>query len=363
MFPTPGAIVEFAPVDGYIGGWGAASPGNSALILGMGAGEGGRGEFKIANGTVGFRPQEDISLFDSNQQPVPPSGVLGLNVDAGTVDFFQVQRQFLQPDTSSLLATEPSATQALLGGFPPHEIFVDDAVTNASLAPLQATLDQSNDPSIHQIQFNLACSMPFGLPSAPSCAWTSQNTDFDFTPDPGFGTSYATLAESPDTAPSSGTWFSAMSFTPSLATSPTSPVDPRPGPYKCKYPGCKSKYTWPTRAKLKRHQRYHKKPHKCTTSNCERAFTNKRDLDRHMETHSKDVTKSPCPFLGCGKTYKRKDNMLKHLKKHGEDASVQEGPPKDIGKLGCSAFRAPGGRVSVTGSNRAMRPRQVGHAE
>ncbi|KAK3343149.1 hypothetical protein B0H65DRAFT_470540 [Neurospora tetraspora] len=274
----------------------------------MGEGEEGGGGFSIANGNVGFQPQEDIPLSNTYQQPVPLPGLLAPDGYASTARVFQHHGQF-PLDTSGLFTEEPPTTQTLPGGLPPEEIFDHNVLTDekyADLALLEAILDLPN----YAYTYLSLPTLPFDpagtLQSASYPPFVaSQNTLFGSTPSSTAVTSYPTSAGTPDIASPSSSWASTASLPTSSTTSPTSfEISPtgsarsKAGRYKCDQLGCKSKHTWATFGDLKRHQRYHdKKPHQCTTSGCTWAFTNKSDVVRHMKTHSEDVTMFPCQSL------------------------------------------------------------------
>lgn len=257
----PRCNVEFATGVENIRGWDGASWGNSALVLRMGEGEEGGGGFSIANGNVGFQPQEDIPLSNTYQQPVPLPGLLAPDGYASTARVFQHHGQF-PLDTSGLFTEEPPTTQTLPGGLPPEEIFDHNVLTDeeyADLALLEAILDLPN----YAYTYLSLPTLPFDpagtLQSASYPPFVaSQNTLFGSTPSSTAVTSYPTSAGTPDIASPSSSWASTASLPTSSTTSPTSfEISPtgsarsKAGRYKCDQLGCKSKHTWATFGDLK----------------------------------------------------------------------------------------------------------------
>ncbi|PFH62769.1 hypothetical protein XA68_11992 [Ophiocordyceps unilateralis] len=96
-------------------------------------------------------------------------------------------------------------------------------------------------------------------------------------------------------------------------------------PYRCNEPGCDQAFDH--LHKLKHHQRYHSKSHKCTFAGCDRAFGTKTHLDRHINERHDKKRKFYCPIPDClyhktgGKGFSRRDNWRRHMvAKHATSA-------------------------------------------
>lgn len=99
---------------------------------------------------------------------------------------------------------------------------------------------------------------------------------------------------------------------------------PRGGTYSCNEPGCNQVFDQPH--KLKHHQRYHSKDHKCPYPACGKGFGTKTHLMRHVNDRHEKKRKFHCSIQGCdysrsgGKAFPRKDNWKRHMTKiHGLD--------------------------------------------
>ncbi|KAK7426821.1 hypothetical protein QQZ08_006722 [Neonectria magnoliae] len=96
-------------------------------------------------------------------------------------------------------------------------------------------------------------------------------------------------------------------------------VSPRTGSYSCDEPGCSQVFDQPH--KLKHHQRYHTKEHKCPYPNCGKGFGTKTHLQRHINDRHERKKKFHCAIQGCdysrqgGKGFPRKDNWKRHMTK------------------------------------------------
>ncbi|KAI8871443.1 hypothetical protein GQ42DRAFT_113577, partial [Ramicandelaber brevisporus] len=53
----------------------------------------------------------------------------------------------------------------------------------------------------------------------------------------------------------------------------------------------------------------------CNVAGCNRAFTRRTHLLRHMNIHTKTQS-FKCPVEGCGRQFSRKDNMMAHVGRH-----------------------------------------------
>ncbi|PTB70360.1 hypothetical protein BBK36DRAFT_1108947 [Trichoderma citrinoviride] len=92
---------------------------------------------------------------------------------------------------------------------------------------------------------------------------------------------------------------------------------PRTGAYRCDEPGCNQSFDQPH--KLKHHQRYHSKDHKCPYAGCGKGFGTKTHLQRHINDRHEKKKKFHCSVVGCdysragGKAFPRKDNWKRHM--------------------------------------------------
>ncbi|CAG9940711.1 unnamed protein product [Clonostachys rosea f. rosea IK726] len=99
---------------------------------------------------------------------------------------------------------------------------------------------------------------------------------------------------------------------------------PKGGVYHCDERGCNQFFDQPH--KLKHHQRYHSKDHKCPYAGCGKGFGTKTHLQRHINDRHEKKKKFHCSMPGCdysrtgGKAFPRKDNWKRHMVKiHGMD--------------------------------------------
>ncbi|KAH7176497.1 hypothetical protein EDB81DRAFT_39793 [Dactylonectria macrodidyma] len=94
---------------------------------------------------------------------------------------------------------------------------------------------------------------------------------------------------------------------------------PKTGTYPCDEPNCRQVFDQPH--KLKHHQRYHTKEHKCTYPGCGKGFGTKTHLQRHINDRHEKKKKFHCAVQGCdysrqgGKGFPRKDNWKRHMTK------------------------------------------------
>ncbi|KAG5914160.1 hypothetical protein E4U42_000658 [Claviceps africana] len=89
--------------------------------------------------------------------------------------------------------------------------------------------------------------------------------------------------------------------------------------FPCDEPGCSQVFDQPH--KLKHHQRYHSKDHKCPYKDCGKGFGTKTHLQRHINDRHDKRKKFHCAVPGCdyskagGKAFPRKDNWKRHMTK------------------------------------------------
>jgi hypothetical protein len=95
--------------------------------------------------------------------------------------------------------------------------------------------------------------------------------------------------------------------------------------FRCDKIGCTQVFDQPH--KLKHHQRYHSKDHKCHYPGCGKGFGTKTHLQRHINDRHEKKKKFHCAIQGCdysragGKAFPRKDNWKRHMTKiHNMDS-------------------------------------------
>ncbi|KAM3559822.1 hypothetical protein MY1884_001481 [Beauveria asiatica] len=102
-----------------------------------------------------------------------------------------------------------------------------------------------------------------------------------------------------------------------IANHVASPVKNQDGMYQCDEPGCTQSFDQPH--KLKHHQRYHSKDHKCLYPGCGKGFGTKTHLQRHINDRHEKKKKFHCSIEGCdysklgGRAFPRKDNWKRHM--------------------------------------------------
>ncbi|EEU37031.1 uncharacterized protein NECHADRAFT_86719 [Fusarium vanettenii 77-13-4] len=107
---------------------------------------------------------------------------------------------------------------------------------------------------------------------------------------------------------------------------------------QCVEPGCGQAFNHPH--KLKHHQRYHTKEHKCPYPNCAKGFGTRTHLQRHINDRHERSKKLYCSVPECdysrqgGKGFPRKDNWQRHmLRAHNMDQPFnmdQLSPPEPV---------------------------------
>ncbi|KAG6015138.1 hypothetical protein E4U43_005654 [Claviceps pusilla] len=126
-------------------------------------------------------------------------------------------------------------------------------------------------------------------------------------------------------------------------------TSPQPGPglasptraglFRCDEPGCSQAFDQPH--KLKHHQRYHSKDHKCPYKDCGKGFGTKTHLQRHINDRHEKKKKFHCAIPGCdysksgGKAFPRKDNWKRHMTKiHNVDQQQLPDPIEVDSEMG-----------------------------
>ncbi|KAL6410338.1 hypothetical protein AUP68_06757 [Ilyonectria robusta] len=116
-------------------------------------------------------------------------------------------------------------------------------------------------------------------------------------------------------------------------------LSPKAGTYPCDEPNCNQVFDQPH--KLKHHQRYHTKEHKCTYPNCGKGFGTKTHLQRHINDRHEKKKKFHCAVQGCdysrqgGKGFPRKDNWKRHMTKiHNMDQKYLPEPVEADSEMG-----------------------------
>ncbi|ATY60126.1 Zinc finger domain-containing C2H2-type [Cordyceps militaris] len=113
-----------------------------------------------------------------------------------------------------------------------------------------------------------------------------------------------------------------------------SPVKNQDGMYQCDETGCTQAFDQPH--KLKHHQRYHSKDHKCPYTGCGKGFGTKTHLQRHINDRHEKKKKFHCSIEGCdyskfgGRAFPRKDNWKRHMMKIHNLAQQQLPMPVEV---------------------------------
>lgn len=140
------------------------------------------------------------------------------------------------------------------------------------------------------------------------------------TPFPGHGSSDASSHNTPSTqldSPSPAS-MNSSDYRHSVSPQPIAPLL-KPGEFRCSEVGCNQVFDQPH--KLKHHQRYHSKDHKCHYPNCGKGFGTKTHLQRHINDRHEKKKKFHCSVQGCefskagGRAFPRKDNWKRHMTK------------------------------------------------
>jgi len=99
------------------------------------------------------------------------------------------------------------------------------------------------------------------------------------------------------------------------ADQPSSAHAPFNKPYVCST--CNT--SWPSRRRLRQHERCHIKRFPCPDDGCQLRFSTRSELNRHRRHQIGDTV--PCPHPGCRKTFRggRKENLNRHLKRFHND--------------------------------------------
>ncbi|KAG5930799.1 hypothetical protein E4U53_002115 [Claviceps sorghi] len=141
------------------------------------------------------------------------------------------------------------------------------------------------------------------------------------TPFPGAHSTGPSLENTPSTqldSPSPGS-MNSSDFRHSTSPQPGLASPSKAGLFRCDEPGCSQAFDQPH--KLKHHQRYHSKDHKCPYKDCGKGFGTKTHLQRHINDRHDKRKKFHCAIPGCdysksgGKAFPRKDNWKRHMTK------------------------------------------------
>ncbi|KAG5761910.1 hypothetical protein H9Q72_009988 [Fusarium xylarioides] len=244
--------------------------------------------------------RNDYQLYVSQSSPNQPPPSAGPTTHEGPVD------------SPSPLTLPPSDPQPQ-----PMPIVHSPTPTQSQIAFKTEEVDDNQDISMSEIPTaNHLSPLPDSSirhPSYPSDASTPL-------PGPAFTnpSSLSTPATQLDTpSPHSGTSSDYRhSVSPGNAVSNPSPSN---GSHACDEPGCNQVFDQPH--KLKHHQRYHTKDHKCPYPNCGKGFGTKTHLQRHVNDRHERKKKFHCAVQGCdysrqgGKGFPRKDNWKRHMTK------------------------------------------------
>ncbi|RDA90663.1 hypothetical protein CP533_6827 [Ophiocordyceps camponoti-saundersi (nom. inval.)] len=226
------------------------------------------------------------------------------------------------------LLSSPSPPSANGGNDDPEILWSSDHVDDSGTAetssspPLNHTDGFGNSPTVLQrppaVILNQAA-LPGQHPAQisndvpPHSYYSDQSTPMDLSP--------PSMAHAPD-SPREGWLTSPDSQSSNSPKSPNTVSRDETGFFRCDEPGCSQFFD--QLHKLKHHQRYHSKAHKCTYSGCDRAFGTKTHLDRHINERHEQRRRFHCPIPDCiyhhagGRSFSRRDNWRRHMmSKHG----------------------------------------------
>ncbi|ODA78692.1 hypothetical protein RJ55_06074 [Drechmeria coniospora] len=133
-------------------------------------------------------------------------------------------------------------------------------------------------------------------------------------------------------SPSPGS-MNSSDFRHSVSPQPVVPAS-KSGSWRCDEPGCHQQFDQPH--KLRHHQRYHSKDHKCNYPNCGKGFGTKTHLQRHINDRHEKKKKFHCSVPGCdysragGKGFPRKDNWKRHMMKIHKMDQAQLSEPVEV---------------------------------
>ncbi|GJN81252.1 hypothetical protein PLIIFM63780_004784 [Purpureocillium lilacinum] len=232
-------------------------------------------------------------LLASSYQSSVAISPLGQELDAGYTQTVTSPSPTnpTRPEDEQATDLAVAADEAHLG-INDHDILMPDRDAHDHLSP-SAMPDSNRHPSYPSDQ------------STPYPEHSSTNPSSHNTP--------STQVDSPSSAS-----MNSSDYRHSVSPQPVLP-SLKPGVFRCAEPGCNQVFDQPH--KLKHHQRYHSKDHKCQYPNCGKGFGTKTHLQRHINDRHEKKKKFHCSVPGCefsragGRAFPRKDNWKRHMTK------------------------------------------------
>ncbi|KAL3955059.1 hypothetical protein ACCO45_010622 [Purpureocillium lilacinum] len=224
-------------------------------------------------------------LLASSYQSSVAISPLGQELDAGYTQTVTSPSPTnpTRPEDEQATDLAVAADEAHLG-INDHDILMPDRDAHDHLSP-SAMPDSNRHPSYPSDQ------------STPYPEHSSTNPSSHNTP--------STQVDSPSSAS-----MNSSDYRHSVSPQPVLP-SLKPGVFRCAEPGCNQVFDQPH--KLKHHQRYHSKDHKCQYPNCGKGFGTKTHLQRHINDRHEKKKKFHCS--GRGRAFPRKDNWKRHMTK------------------------------------------------
>ncbi|KAF4465123.1 hypothetical protein FALBO_8037 [Fusarium albosuccineum] len=292
----------------------------------------------LPKGAVQTPPESPPTAFKFNASQSPPT-----NPAPGTVNPMDImpastesevwhrtdyQLYMAQSSPNPGSSTEPKREEPMDSPSPltlppnnpqPLPIIQSPTPTQNELPPKQEPAE-GHDVSMDDIPSHTSHLSPLPDMSARHPSYPSDAS----TPQPGPTSTNPSTLNTPATqldtpSPNSVTASSDYRHSASPSNGAAANLSPKNGIYACDEIGCNQVFDQPH--KLKHHQRYHTKNHKCPYPNCDMGFGTKTHLQRHINDRHEKKKKFHCAVPGCdysrqgGKGFPRKDNWKRHMTK------------------------------------------------